>query len=713
MRESNIKIKTLEEEECYKAWQEYSCEYILTEKVPDAIWDFPIIRPEPPKDPSKIAGWGKPKKDRKFPYYADDLMAKMSEGFFADDSTKENDKYLSFIDDEYERRYNGFFFFNGDNLEWITDRHYMFLQYWKMPVTVGRRKKSARPKFKDAQKDVYYTFWFTREDKTSAGVLFTSCRRFGKTAIVCSDGYWDTTENSESRFAIQSKTDIDARKVFNKIVKSWRKLPDFWKPIDKGESTVSTSLAFTEPKKKDTKSRRKEYSEVLDSEIFFTNRSEEALDSDYASYIFHDEAGKLPKHVDCNERWNISRECLIDNGKIIGFGVVTTTVEDMEKYGSEKYLELHDRSNPNKRNPDGKTDSYLYRLFIPCYYGFEGDEEVEASFVDEWGYTNTVEAKKFFKKMYEAKSGDMSYRRKYPITIEDAFSVRDDHNNYNQRKIYEQLTYNARLEPIAQPVVGNFMWEGGIKDTNVVFKPNPDGKWEVSWMPPEEDRNKKEMYGGHWKPNRTFCKTGADPFAHRATTEGGSMGAAYTILESHHKYPQMKRAWVCKYLARTNHPHEQAEDMIMQNVFYSSEFLCEKNVYGVLDYFHKRGYDGYCMFNPLDPDSVKKRIKGHRGMPMTGSDAGEALSNLTQAHIEDYIGFHEETKTHGFCPFHELLTDWQKFNPNKRTEFDSAMAAGMALIALQKPKYTVETSYKPSDWLPKYNNSGSISRRVR
>jgi hypothetical protein len=98
---------------------------------------------------------------------------------------------------------------------------------------------------------------------------------------------------------------------------------------------------------------------------------------------------------------------------------------------------------------------------------------------------------------------------------------------------------------------------------------------------------------------------------------------------------------------------------------------------------------------------------------MTGADAGEALSNITQAHIEDYIGYNEENRSHGFCPFLELISDWQKFDPNKRTAFDCAMAAGMTLIATKKPKHKVEVTYNVSDWLPKYNNAGNTSRRVR
>jgi hypothetical protein len=152
--------------------------------------------------------------------------------------------------------------------------------------------------------------------------------------------------------------------------------------------------------------------------------------------------------------------------------------------------------------------------------------------------------------------------------------------------------------------------------------------------------------------------------------------------------------------------------MIMQSKFYSSPFLAESNKYGVLDHFHKRGYDGYAMYNPLDPDYMKKWSKGFRGIAMTHTDNREALMNMTQAYIMDHVGYKDDTDRCGFLPFDELLRDWQKFEPDNWTPYDLAVAAGITIIATKKPKIQVEVRYTESDWLPKFNNSGSLSRRV-
>lgn len=714
MREcKDIKISKLtkDEKECYEAWQNFECEYDLKKHVPDAIWEVPIVRPEPPADPREIANWGKPKKERKFPRHPEDRIQLLEEYYTKYDSdTPQYQEYLEFIREEAHRRFNGFWFFRGDKLEWITDRHYMFLQYWKMPVTEGRRKKSQLPKFKDAQRDIYYCFWVARNDKSCAGVQFTSARRLGKTAVATSDGFWDTTENEESIFAIQSKTDDDAQKILRKIMKSWQKIPAFLKPLDTGDSRVKDKLVFAEPKKRDTKNRHREHQEALNSEIYSASRKEEALDGEYASYILHDEAGKLDKQIDCNERWNIARECLMDNGKVIGFGIVTTTVEDMEKYGSDKYKMLWERSNPEVRNPDGKTDSYLYRLFIPAYYGFEGDDEISDSFVDEWGDTDVDRSKAFFISMYKAKPDDMSYRRKYPITIDDAFSERADRNTFNQRKLFEQYRYvDQMLEPKALPVRGNFMWEGGTKDGNVVFHPNPDGKWLVAWHPPEDDRNRKERFASHWRPTRDFCVTGCDPFSHAQTVEKGSNGAAYTILKSHYKFPKMKMAWVCQYIARPKHPTDFYEDMILQCVYYSSAFLAENIKYDVIEHFHRRGYDGYNMYNPLDENHREKFIKGHRGIPTTHKDVREAAMSIMQAHIEDHMGLDEQTGEYGFCLYTDLLADLKRFEPNNWTPYDATVAAMITLIATKKPPIGKrDKEWNQNDWLGATQKLGRV-----
>lgn len=696
--------------ECFDIHSKFQRKYFIKDRVNHAIWEFPIELPEPP-EPHLIANFGLPKEKRKFPYYTEEYVNNYS--LIYDDIVDNNEiskdrelDYMKFITEEWRRRREGFWFYNGDNLEYITGHNYMFLQYWKIPVTQNRRKKALKPKFKDVHRDLFHCIEQAKNDRKCAGIIYTSLRRIGKTVVAIADGYFDTTGNTDSVFAIQSKSEGDAKNVFSKVVYSWQKLPSFFRPRDTGDTRVVKKMSFTSANIRNTKKQSKEISDALDSEIIYVNAKEEALDGLYCSYIINDEAGKC-KGVDVNERWNINKECLVDGDDYIGFGFIMTTVEDMEKYDSDKYLTLWERSDPKKRMRNGQTDSGLYQLFFPAYYGFEGKERDDdgqevASFVDEWGYTDIPKSLAYFKQMYEDKAGDLSYRRKYPIDISDSFSITTNQNTFDQKKIRQQSQHNKTIDIVVR---GTFYWEGGIKDTHVVFKPEEEGKWLVAWMPPEDDRNKYTTERGQRSPTRDFCKTGCDPFSHRATYQKGSEGAATTILNAHYLYPRMKKAIVCHYLARPQHPHEFAEDMILQSVFYSSHILIESNKFGVIDYFHKRGYDGYCLGNPLLPAAqyFKDLTAGRRGIATTFGDIREALIGMTQAYILDYVGQINEEE-YGFCPFNEILKDWRHFEPDNWTPYDSFVSTALSIAALRRPKFEPMTEFSgQANWYKAWN----------
>ena len=37
---------------------------------------------------------------------------------------------------------------------------------------------------------------------------------------------------------------------------------------------------------------------------------------------------------------------------------------------------------------------------------------------------------------------------------------------------------------------GNFQWVNGVKDSTVIFYPDPKGRFKVSWVPPTNIQNK-------------------------------------------------------------------------------------------------------------------------------------------------------------------------------------------------------------------------------
>ena len=43
---------------------------------------------------------------------------------------------------------------------------------------------------------------------------------------------------------------------------------------------------------------------------------------------------------------------------------------------------------------------------------------------------------------------------------------------------------------------GNFQWVNGIKDSQVIFYPDPKGRFKVSWVPKSELQNRVVLKNG-------------------------------------------------------------------------------------------------------------------------------------------------------------------------------------------------------------------------
>ena len=68
---------------------------------------------------------------------------------------------------------------------------------------------------------------------------------------------------------------------------------------------------------------------------------------------------------------------------------------------------------------------------------------------------------------------------------------RDESKNsiFNLVRIYEQIDYNEELKNSTMVTQGNFQWKNGIKDTEVMFYPNKDGRFYITWVPDQSIQN--------------------------------------------------------------------------------------------------------------------------------------------------------------------------------------------------------------------------------
>ena len=175
-------------------------------------------------------------------------------------------------------------------------------------------------------------------------------------------------------------------------------------------------------------------------------------------------------------------------------------------------------------------------------------------------------------------------------------------------------------------VRGNFMWKGGVQDSEVVWSPDKNGKWRVSWLPPQEKRNLKvTKYGKHHPGNPLIGVGGVDSYDLDKTVDGrGSKGACHFYNKFNMEFPS--NIFIAEYAERPPLARIFYEDILMAAVFYGYPLLIENNKYGIVRYFEARGYDEYVMNRPehLTPPGSSNNVKT-KGIPclLYTSDAAD------------------------------------------------------------------------------------------
>ena len=81
------------------------------------------------------------------------------------------DKWINYVEEEFNRREKGHWFLNNGIPTYITGTHYMYLQWTKIDV--------GNPDFREANR-IFYIYWEAcKVDKRSFGICYLKIRRSG------------------------------------------------------------------------------------------------------------------------------------------------------------------------------------------------------------------------------------------------------------------------------------------------------------------------------------------------------------------------------------------------------------------------------------------------------------------------------------------------------------------------------------------------------
>tara|TARA_R110001599_G_scaffold12770_2_gene59644 strand:- start:3940 stop:6033 length:2094 start_codon:yes stop_codon:yes gene_type:complete len=639
--------------------------------------EFSCLLPKPPAY-YRIDGWDNHVSEQRW-RIPDWVLSQV------DYDSLELDAQIDYLKQVNRCRTDGYWFYNHGNIEYLTGDHFFYLAFWRIDGIV--------PYWKDSDATFFYIEKHCGILDDCLGWMQITNRRDGKTGKATATLYNNITLSYDAFGGIQSKTSADGKMIFRKLVRSWQKLPNYLKPTDSGDSNPSQSLRFEEPAKRSTKGARKVYKDVLNSAIDYKPSVAEAYDGSKLRYYYDDEYGKTTE-VNVNERWQIVKECLVQGRNVVGKSLHTTTAEEMEDKGGAAAKEMWDDSDLIHARKEGRdfTVSGLLRWFKPATLGLEG-------FIDSYGYSVVkdpskpvlgIDGKKidigsanYIDRRRKGMTGSRlaGEKRKYPLTIDEAFIEEGKLSPFDIIKLNDQISYNGTLNN--NIITGNFIWIDR-ENNEVGFTPTDTGRWNVLYMPPVDLRNKTVNTPKGRKPgNMHYFVSGCDPFDHKVTTDNKkSNGASYIFRKLDPFDQEYSDTFVCEYVNRPATPDMFYEDMLKQSIFYGCELLCENNKIGLINWFDAQGYSGYLMSRPNSSHTQHSRSKQReKGIPMSGEAVRQRAIEITEAYVHENTGYDYETDSHGKVFFNDLLKCWVKFNPQKWTDYDEFVGAALCLFA--------------------------------
>jgi len=685
-----------------------------------------------PKPPNEVYARDKKKEEQYWePHVLPKELKKIQSIFQWHDTPPQfKNKWVDYIEQEFDRREEGFWFMNNGEPTYITGTHYMYLQWTKIDV--------GHPDFREANR-LFYIFWeASKADKRSFGMCYLKIRRSGFSFMSSCEGVNTATITKDSRIGILSKTGADAKKMFtDKIVPISNNYPFFFKPIQDGMDKPKTELAYRVPASKITKKNMyvvdEEELEGLDTTIDWKNTSDNSYDGEKLQLLIHDESGKWERPENILNNWRVTKTCLRLGSKVIGKCLMGSTSNALDK-GGRNFKSLFEDSDCMKRNSNGQTKSGLYNLFVPMEWNMEG-------FIDIYGMPVLKNPTKpvmgidgemisqgainYWENEVESLKNDPDalneFYRQFPRSESHAFRDESKQSLFNLTKIYQQIDYNDSLIIQHHVTQGGFHWKDGIKDSKVIWSPNKRGRFFVTYIPKASLQNNVIERGGQKRPgNEHLGSFGCDSYDISGVVVGKGSNGSLHGLTKFNMDEAPSNEFFLEYIARPQTAEIFFEEVLMACVFYGMPILCENNKPRLLYHFKNRGYRGYCLNRPDKKyNKLSKTEKELGGIPNSSEDVKQSHASAIESYIEKHIGLdvdgtYRDKDVMGTMYFQRTLEDWAKFDINNRTRFDASISSGLAIMSNQKHLYTpVQKQSKISINFARYNNKSSVSQLLK
>lgn len=618
----------------------------------------------------------------------------------------------------YYRQYGKWYFING-KATFLDPSHWYYLNWFPLE---GVKENEGLPAYRDrdrkwfhAQKYALTTTEAPALDysgnliylddstlkmrnmgaRTVFGTNILKGRRFGDTSKGLSIILDLGTCNYEFYNGIQGNKETTAEGIFKeKLLFAYKKMPFFFLP-EMPNLNHASELIFTSP----------EFRGGLNSKIdYATTAKRHYYDSKKLTIIYVDEVGKT-EGESVDRRHEVLKRCISPGTKIQGLIINTSTVDDMSLDSAKEFEKLSRASHFEDRLPNGQTKSGLINIYFPSYESYEGfigrfgEPIIDSPTKDQIPYMGRIVrndrgkimgCKEYLENIENElrESGDMmrltEFQRMNPKIWKDCWA------NIGKNFFFNTDILRARASFLASQkedklIRGNFIWTEGF-GSNVEFVEDQINGRFIKSMDIEPRRRSQSIFDGLYKrpAYKDIFIASSDAFRLEKTDGYRMSKGSGAVLYMHDPNLDSKdidirdyktNRFVCTYLYRPMTKDEYCEDMLKMAVYWNALMFAENNIDIVNDYFIRKGYKGYLLYN-IDP--VTGRKKNNAGFTTSGPNIKKKLFNLAS----DWINLHAHR-----CDHPEILNEMLEIGgPEDMTNHDLFVSVVGCLLA-QESRY--------------------------
>lgn len=652
-----------------------------------------------------------------------------------------------FVKRETRRRINGLYFYNNGELTYITGSHYLFLQYFLVPVPQeeGTDYHSAEfqawtqlvwsfaesgmmyPQFRQYQKEFFYFLDYVAKNSDSEGGAISKPRRVGITACFNGDVLNLSMLKPQRKFSLMNKDRTDAIEVnYNPIKYNIEHFPSV--KLSNGREILRPKIAKLHLTSTLFASPNSDKKDELNTSISIKATVENANDGTGTYRLIRDETSKYPPEIDISNMLfvlkPVAKVGTRQVGKIFFFG--TSAEKDTKNF--EHWKKIYADADITIGNL-GRTINGLYNYFVSGKYAIEGavknSEGIKTELFDRYGYCKEDLAIEWIEneiRPYRL-NGDLekvqAIRRQYPIEETDPFE------STTQTICYDNFRLNIQIHEVERKkknvlagtekefvTKGNLTWDkvnGTIlTDKQTYFEQTEYGHWNFYTLPDERWRNKNNvdryryLCPDEMSPYILAC----DPIDYRNMIKGGSKPAIVigSVIDS--SLPNGGQIIHATYCHRPQTPNEVLEEVRKALIFFSAKGVIENNkpwvakdlIDGRDDQYNNRTKYGKFL---LTWDKVLKKFRQWRiGEEIAGMFTG---TGSVEAYIRDTAIYLREPKNENEIDYLKLILDIEllkqltRFTPLDTTKFDLAMAFSLYCMVIKNYGVTKQTSNGISD----------------